>query len=1057
MRATVLWVFLLLASVVGAIAAESPNNTVVTTVGPTITDASANVFSISVGAQVVINGTPDGATSNVIELAYVNHVLWQENTVGNWYNYLGSPGSYGGPTTISPLASGPSGTGNFRVTGGQIIDPQGKLYVPVGINIDDNEISIASINSLGQPLTTLFPGINHIRLRTNSTSNVGTASATYPSPSTFSTFVSQMTALGIVVEIEDHSCNGGFWEGSGGLNGQNCALPQQGSGALVPITNFYAALANAYKSNPYVWFGSMNEPSSADGTYSTSAIATVSNYQQAIYNAVRGTGAANMMQMLAGIGGGNCGTVGASGGFVPSAYAPMTNIVWELHAYYTNGSTVPNSGYTNATAYVQGQTGAQCGGSGGSGYLGAQTINSADGLVPVLYGEWGSGDGNASSTNASQLGAALVAVATSKSFGNTGWAWYPSAQWQMVWNGFTAGLPTCSPVNQNSNPGNCYGLSLWGQQMASVVAQVAPLSGPTGPPSGPVQVPAPLTGSVTTGNWTAYNQTFSGVTLACGKPFHFIVLPPAQYNASAYKYPLLIWLHPDHQGDPWYLGQNTDPLFLANDESANFNLVPFRTAYPAVVVAAYADQTNGNGSLNSCNSQADSAVENWGGWVNTGVTGSGTVYSGDTGPNVFALLAMVSYLETQYSIDTTRIYTEGFSLGAIGSEYLMQKYNTVNGSPGVFAAAASMAGVLQINGFAAGPTTSQKTAMTNVPVWWFGGANDGASVQSQWNEPMFVALSGGSSAYPPAITSVAANRAGNSQMEYTLCPSCGHQDTDANGNPVWVNTTIMNWMFSINGTPSTGCPPNCTPPPPPSSATTWDPARVPAQITLSGSNQIASTTSAVSPNSITVFSTTSRSTGKYCFAVNMTTSSTNWSVGIANNSFPQFPTGTAGLGGDTFGLGFYPVSPPQALYYAGVMLASGASADSSGDEIDECVDLDADLAWVSTPVMRAAGQAWNNDVVGNQNPATGTGGKSFSGLTCPCYIVFNTMDFPSVASLNAGGPFAVALPSGFLVWAPPAVSSHSPIMINLGANDNHPLPANDTDWQGLYSPASFGR
>lgn len=303
-------------------------------------------------------------------------------------------------------------------------------------------------------------------------------------------------------------------------------------------------------------------------------------------------------------------------------------------------------------------------------------------------------------------------------------------------------------------------------------------------------VPAPLTGTVTTQTWTSFDQSFAGITLASGKPFHFNVLPPAQYSGTTYKYPLYIWLHPQAEGNAWYNGSNTNALYATGSgyEAQNYNAVPFLTAYPAFIAVPYADQTTDT---------SGGAVENWGGWCNSGVTGSGTVYSGDTGPNTFAVLAMINYLETQYSIDTTRIYINGFSLGGIGAEYFMQHYNAYTGDLGrVFAAGASEAGVLQINGCGGSTvTTAQSTQMKTVPVWWFSGTNDTNSLASEWNNPMWTALAGNSS-YPSAITSASSNQAGTSAMRYTLCATCGHQDTDSSGNPVWTNTTINSFLFS---------------------------------------------------------------------------------------------------------------------------------------------------------------------------------------------------------------------------------------------------------------------
>jgi hypothetical protein len=59
--------------------ATSPSGTVVTAgSGGSIRDASGNVWTINAAGQVTINGQADTTTSNVIELAYVNGIVWQE-------------------------------------------------------------------------------------------------------------------------------------------------------------------------------------------------------------------------------------------------------------------------------------------------------------------------------------------------------------------------------------------------------------------------------------------------------------------------------------------------------------------------------------------------------------------------------------------------------------------------------------------------------------------------------------------------------------------------------------------------------------------------------------------------------------------------------------------------------------------------------------------------------------------------------------------------------------------------------------------------------------------
>ena len=78
----------------------------VTTVGPTITDHLGNVWAITSGAQVSLNGSTAATsyTANVVEIAYVNTVVWQENASGDWYSFTSTGALATGPTT-SPLTN----------------------------------------------------------------------------------------------------------------------------------------------------------------------------------------------------------------------------------------------------------------------------------------------------------------------------------------------------------------------------------------------------------------------------------------------------------------------------------------------------------------------------------------------------------------------------------------------------------------------------------------------------------------------------------------------------------------------------------------------------------------------------------------------------------------------------------------------------------------------------------------------------------------------------------------------------------------------------------------
>lgn len=234
--------------------------------------------------------------------------------------------------------------------------------------------------------------------------------------------------------------------------------------------------------------------------------------------------------------------------------------------------------------------------------------------------------------------------------------------------------------------------------------------------------------------------------------------------------------------------------------------------------------------------------------------------------------------------------------------------------------------------------------------------------------------------------------------------------------------------------------------------TVWNSSDTSPTITLSSSNTVATSTSAVAGGSR---STTLQNTGLVCFEVTANTVTQNLAIGISNTSFAL--TGATVLGFDANGVGFYPAqtSLSQAIYYNGAQaLYPGVGADVSGDPITTCVDFPNQLIWVSTPVMRAAGQPWNNWSGATPGPVE-SGGAFFTGLVCPCYITVYTKDAGTTATINAAGPFATALPPGYSAWQPSTAVVHHPLINNFGQLLSLPYPANDNPVDELYIPARY--
>jgi len=129
-----------------ALAAASPNNTVVL-VGSnsTITDAAGNVWGISQTApctatwaspgqksMVTLKGSVDPTTCNVIAIAYVNGLIWQENSAQAWYSKTIASAPWTGPAAASPL---PAATATLLWTAPTINVDGSTIIVPLTYNI----------------------------------------------------------------------------------------------------------------------------------------------------------------------------------------------------------------------------------------------------------------------------------------------------------------------------------------------------------------------------------------------------------------------------------------------------------------------------------------------------------------------------------------------------------------------------------------------------------------------------------------------------------------------------------------------------------------------------------------------------------------------------------------------------------------------------------------------------------------------------------------------------------------------------------------------------------
>ena len=85
-------------------------------------DADGNTWAISDG-KVVLDGSADPTTANVTQLAYVNGVMWQENSDSNWYSKVLPSDTWTQATQTDPVAAASAQSLTWTGATGDPTDP----------------------------------------------------------------------------------------------------------------------------------------------------------------------------------------------------------------------------------------------------------------------------------------------------------------------------------------------------------------------------------------------------------------------------------------------------------------------------------------------------------------------------------------------------------------------------------------------------------------------------------------------------------------------------------------------------------------------------------------------------------------------------------------------------------------------------------------------------------------------------------------------------------------------------------------------------------------------
>jgi len=227
------------------------------------------------------------------------------NGVGWWMSNTTSPGVVTW-TQISgdPSAPAPPASGRFLLANGRVTDPNGLVFHAQGINCiyrrpwgsGGGSMDLGRFSS--GALKRAFPLINLVRFADLYATSL--ANASHPATdATVRNWVNDLTSNKIIVYAEVHYTG-------------NYATGQ----ALTDACNWLAEWATTFQSNPYVWFGTQNEPHGD--------AAGISNMMRAMYDAVRNTGNTNPVL---------CSMGDNPPGMTASNFSTMTNAGWDYHYY----------------------------------------------------------------------------------------------------------------------------------------------------------------------------------------------------------------------------------------------------------------------------------------------------------------------------------------------------------------------------------------------------------------------------------------------------------------------------------------------------------------------------------------------------------------------------------------------------------------------------------------------------------------------------------------------------------------------------------------------------
>lgn len=184
------------------------------------------------------------------------------------------------------------------------------------------------------------------------------------------------------------------------------------------------------------------------------------------------------------------------------------------------------------------------------------------------------------------------------------------------------------------------------------------------------------------------------------------------------------------------------------------------------------------------------------------------------------------------------------------------------------------------------------------------------------------------------------------------------------------------------------------------SATTWDPASKSAHALLSNGNLTATGDGTVGNFIGLATSSISGTQKNYLETTADVLVSTSPGFGLANvsESLANF------LGATANSIGYF----DNGQVFFNNTLVTTIATYTTGNVIGTAVDFALGKVW-----WRVNGGNWNNDIIANQNPATGTGGISI-GVAGTVFPAYNLNTNAATTARFSSGSWGTAAPAGFV-------------------------------------------